>query len=80
MKRFCLLLLVSVLVTLIVAPVSPTVNSSPTPALNPDSQQAQWPMPPPRKVRSAEKDLIADGWSIPPPPPKSKLTRSGLAA
>ncbi len=83
MKRICLLLLVSVLVTLIVAPISPTVNSSPTPALNPDSQQAQgWPIPPPppRKVRSAEKDLMAQGWPIPPPPPKSKLARTGLAA
>jgi len=72
MRRTCLLLLVSVLVTLIVAPASPTVNNSPTPALNPDSHQAQWPIPPwPKyKFAPAAENLHAQGWPIPPPPPK----------
>ena len=71
MKRTCLLLLVGVLVTLIVAPASPTVNSSPTPALHPDSQQAQgWPKPPPiPEIVPAEPVLTAQGWPKPPPIP-----------
>jgi len=68
MKRICLLLLVSVLVTLMLAPVCPIVNSSPT--LNPDSEQAQgWPLPPkPKGVWSAGEDLMAQGWPLPPKP------------
>ena len=79
MKRICLLLLVSVLVTLIVAPASPTVNSGPTPALNPDSHQAQgWPLPPPRKsgIVPAEPELMAQGWPL-PPPRKSGIVPAG---
>ena len=79
MKRICLLLLVSVLVTLIVAPISPTVNSSSTPALNPDSQQAQgWPMPPFPKYKSAPAGEIlhAQGWPM-PPFPKYKSAPAG---
>jgi len=64
-------------VTLMLAPICPIVNSSPT--LNPDSEQAQgWPLPPPRKsgIVPAEPELMAQGWPL-PPPRKSGIVPAG---